>query len=633
MRPAQLNCRSSLPARQRLDRRRQSLVILMALSAMGIVSGPLANRAAAADAGRQWAILIGIEEYHRASRLRFTINDVKQLSRTLRTRGGVPEENILEISDTASNARHQPLRTSLLAELPQWLAKPGPKDQIIVYFSGHGFRDKQGRLYLAPIDCDPANPEATGIAVQWFREQIASCKAGFKLLVLDACHAGTEKGDEQTTTVPAGELGELFRDMLGVVTLASSTSDEKSQIWVEKQQSLFTYWLNQGMKGHADTDGDSAVSIDELYSYVHRNVTHSAEVLFPRPQTPVRIVRSGTVGVPTVVRLRPQSLSQVIGDMAEQLAWAMQERQLAKVGVLEFTNDTQLGELLGADFGLLGRSCASNLERQLMNLAAGKYSVVNRRRLQAALNSQRFSLDDLGSPEALKRLSDSAGGMPVVALGTLRNRTGRVVHLHCDLLRTGGDDLAGSAGGTAQLNESEWAMIGRSVQVKPEDRRPPLAGSPESERPQAERVIEQLDKRAKGAHPLLDSNFPYRVRIMVNGKERKPVFRDNDCFVALRKGEVYEVWVENKGRRVTLMRMLVDGLNTLPQKEVLKGVSTYLVGAPVSLDEARFWIMDPEASKVHAVRGFVTETGVQGKLREFTVVHASESLAARQKFT
>ena len=37
-----------------------------------------------------------------------------------------------------------------------------------------------------------------------------------------------------------------------MATLASSTGDEKSQIWDDKEQSLYSYWLNQGLKGHAD---------------------------------------------------------------------------------------------------------------------------------------------------------------------------------------------------------------------------------------------------------------------------------------------------------------------------------------------------------------------------------------------
>jgi hypothetical protein len=307
--------------------------------------------------GRSWAILVGVEKYHRATHLRHSINDVRQVAQTLRDRGGYAKELILEMVETEPNPRFQPLRASVLAQLREWLAKPGPHDRILVYFSGHGFRDGDGKLYLAPIDCDPANPTATGVAADWLRQQLGDCKAQFKLLVLDVCHAGSDKGDDGAHGVPAKELGVPFESLTGTVTLASSTGEEKSQLWEDKRQSLFSYWLNQGLKGHADWDGDSAVTIDELYDYVFRNVTHTAQSVFPRPQTPVRLFRS-LVGVPVVIRVKPQGLKQLLADMAEQLGDAVQIQRLAKVGVLEFTNDTKMGELLGADFGLLGRYCA-----------------------------------------------------------------------------------------------------------------------------------------------------------------------------------------------------------------------------------------------------------------------------------
>jgi hypothetical protein len=81
------------------------------------------------------------------------------------------------------------------------------------------------------------------------------------------------------------------------------------------------------------------------------------------------------------------------------------------------------------------------------------------------------------------------------------------------------------------------------------------------------------------------------------------------------------------------MRLLVDGLNTLPEKENTKGVSTMIWGKRVSLEEARPWEMDPTRSSIFAVRGFVTEADTQGKLKEFKVVDAAESLAAQQEFT
>ena len=478
--------------------------------------------------GRRWAILVGVEQYHRVSRLRHTINDIKRLSETLQQRGDYRPDCILEIVDTSPNSRFQPLRASLLAELPGWLSKVGPNDQVLVYFSGHGLCGEDGKLYLAPIDCNPDDLASTCIEVQWLREQIAACQARFKILVIDACHAGNEKGEADTPSVSAKDLGTPFKDLTGVFTLASCAAKEKSQIWEDMEQSLFSYWLNQGLRGHADQDGDGAITIDELYAHVYRNVTQTAKLHFPRAQTPVRITKPP--GVPVVIRLKPQTLRQVLADVAEQLATDMTLQKLSKVGVLEFTNDTRLGELLGADFGLLGRFCAEELERQLMDQGMGKFSVVDRRRLQAVLKDRQFSVKDLGSSVAMKQLSKDAGGMPVIALGTLRNRTGRVVTLQCKLVRTESDELAGSAGGTAMLNESQWAMVGRSVAVKPEeDRLPeaPTAGQPA--RPVASTVVERLDRRSQGPHPLLIPIFPSGSRSPSTARSAKRYSGKTTC--------------------------------------------------------------------------------------------------------
>ena len=608
------------------------LLGLLPVARMTLAAGALAG-SADPGASRPWALLIGIEKYHRAPPLSCTVNDVRQLAVTLRTRDGYAEDAILEITDQARNPRYQPLKASIEAELAAWLKQPGAEDTLLVYFSGHGFRDAAGRMYLAPIDCNPDDLAKTGIAIEWFRQQIAGCKARFKLLVLDSCHAGSEKGDGNERSVVANDLGEPFKDLEGVVTLASSTAKEKSQIWDDKQQSLFSYWLNQGLRGHADENGDGVVDVDELYKYVYRNVTRTAKARMPLPQTPVRIVRSGTPDVPAVARLLPLPLRQVLADMAEQLADAVQERKFNKVGVLEFANDTRLGELLGADFGLLGRYCAEDFERQLTDLGEGKFNVVDRRRLQNALQTQGFKLGDLGSAEALKRLSANAGGMPVIALGTLRNRAGRVVNVQCKLIRTDSDELGGSAGGTAVLNESEWAMLGRSVSITPAARMPEMPAAREPPRGQSQQVAQRMETQAAGPHPMSDPAFPFPVKIMVGGQERKGTFRGNDCFVTLRKGEVYEIWVENGSGQIVLLRLLVDGLNTLPEKEDTKGVQTYVVGKRVNLDDARHWELNPAFSKVFAIRGFVTATETQGKLREFVVVDADSSLAVRQKFT
>jgi hypothetical protein len=616
-----------------------------------------AAAAEGANPPRKWALLIGAQDYKLANPLQYTVNDVRQVAESLRNRGDYQDQDILEIYDNASEVKNQPLRASLLETLPDFLSRPKSEDHILVYFSGHGFRDQDGKLYLAPIDCDPKNPAPTGIAVEWFRQQLAQCRAKVKLLILDACHAGTEKGADDLANFTDKDLEKPFGTLEGVITLASSTGEEKSLIWQEKQQSLFSYWLNQGIKGSADSDGDGVVNIDELFNYVYGNVTHTAKTRFPRSQTPVRVVRSAVMGVPEVIRLKPQALRVVLNDLAEQVAWAAEERKLGKLGVLEFTSDTKLGELLGADFGLLGRYCAEELEHKLMSLGKDKFNVVDRRRLQKALKDKKFSLDDLGSPQAMKEISEQAGGMPAIALGTLRNRTGRVVTLQCKLLQTESDELASSAGGIALLNENEWAMLGHSVQVKPDDYRPtvpqPGTFTPPivSSDAVTDTLIERMEQRAGEAHPMLNPDFPFRVKIMVsNGPgtlptERTAVFRGNNMYVPLRKNEVYEVYVENRSGKKVMMRLLVDGLNTQPELirtkmftvEEKPTKADWLAAVRVNLDEARPWILDPKNGSLFAVRGFFSRlpeiSGDEGTYGAFTVVDGGESEAGRQNFT
>jgi uncharacterized caspase-like protein len=637
-------CMTSLPIARSIARgqsRTHRVMLSLVLSATALaVAGHPARAATAAlpkNDPHRYAVLIGAAKYEKWPQLRYTVNDCEQLQQTLTERGGFAPWQLTMITDDSQFLK--PTRKDVMEQLQNVLGRVGPDDEVLVFFSGHGCQDDQERLYLATLDCDPDNPAETGVPILWLREQLAACRAKFKLLVLDACHAGSEKG-EGDKGVAAQQLGKPFDspELNSVVTLASSRDSETSQEWDEKQQSLFTYWLNQGLKGHADENGDGSIDIDELNKYVHRNVTHTAEKRFHRQQTPVRIVRSGQPGVPVVLQLRPLSLKQVVADMAEQLSWALEERDLKQVAVLEFTTDTKLGEALGANFGLLGKLCATDLQRKLMDQAGSHFSVLDQRRLQGALRKNLFKIEDLGSDEAMQRLASALDGLPVIALGTLRSRLGRQVTLQCNLIETGSGEMAASVGGVAYLNESEWAMLGRSAVIADGDTPPPPPSfddpTEDDAGPQTSQVVFELDKRSKGPHPLADPNFPFPVRLRVNGKVRQGKFIGNNYYIPVRAGEEYEVVVEHRGNDTVMMRLLIDGLNTLPEKETsTKGVRTEIIAKRVNLDEARAWVLDPKESRKFVVKGFVSQTGKQGRLRKFVVVDGQQSLAARQEFT
>jgi hypothetical protein len=209
---------------------------------------------------------------------------------------------------------------------------------------------------------------------------------------------------------------------------------------------------------------------------------------------------------------------------------------------------------------------------------------------------------------------------------TLRQRFRQVASLHCNLLQTGTADLLASAGGSAWLNEAEWGMLGHSIAIKNEERPPP--GDDEQEL-----LFTGLDERAKGSHPLADDKFPFRVSVYVGGKEQKGAFKGNELFVPVRAGQKFEIWVENKSKKRYLMRLLVDGLNTLPEPDTGKGVQTFITAKPQKLDEARAWILDPAVGDLFRIPGFAAKTGTDGEFRHFEVVDASQSRAAQLGFT
>ena len=470
----------------------------------------------------RWAVLIGCEHYERATPLKYTVNDVHVLSGTLINRGGYKESHVLTLTDDEKDSGRRSIKENILQRLPELFEKTSPGDSVLVYFTGHGFRDADGKLYLAPLDVDPTNPSATGVEVDWLRQQIASCKANFKLLILDACHAGSEKGSDEAKSASIGEKDlQMFSNLDGVATIASSKADEKSQIWYEKEQSLFSYWLNEGLKGNADDDADGSVDFGELYTYVLDNVSATAKNQFPLPQTPVRVVRTGIVGDPAVINPKPTSLREVLSDCAELLSNYVESGDQTKVGVLEFTNAVGINELLGANYGELGKWCTEEFERRLTKAGRGKFVLIDQRRLQNALKTEGFTINDLGTDDGFERLSKRVGGMPIVAIGTLSNRRGRLVTIKCQLLNVKSEKV-GETIGTAQLNESEWAMLGRSVQITTEDRRPAHRedGRPDTPRPiavvpvsVADTVIRRADERSRIAHPLKNPQFEYPITI------------------------------------------------------------------------------------------------------------------------
>ena len=220
-----------------------------------------------------WAVLIGVEGYTKVRPLKYCVADVELLEEILVDRGGVNRnQHILAMTDEAPEER-QPTRDNILREVADFLKQSRAGDTVLVYFSGHGFREPGGSTFLAPIECDPEHLGLTGVPLATLRQYVESSRASVKLLVLDACHAGNTKGQAGLT---GEELEADLSQAVGVYTLASCKAREESIYWEEKRQGLFTYWLSRGLEGAADASGDGVILADELYNFVYARVRNTA---------------------------------------------------------------------------------------------------------------------------------------------------------------------------------------------------------------------------------------------------------------------------------------------------------------------------------------------------------------------
>jgi len=159
-------------------------------------------------------------------------------------------------------------------------------DLTLLYFSGHGLKDDEGRLHLAMTNTRREALMFTAISAAQLNEAMDACASRRKVLILDCCYSGafpagrTAKSDEGVQTL------ERFQGKGRAVLTASDATQyafEGDDVRGSGTSSVFTRHLVEAIRsGAADLDEDGDIALDELYSYVREKVV--AEVPQQRPK-------------------------------------------------------------------------------------------------------------------------------------------------------------------------------------------------------------------------------------------------------------------------------------------------------------------------------------------------------------
>ncbi|MEU4293835.1 caspase family protein [Kribbella sp. NPDC026596] len=224
-------------------------------------------------------------------------------------------------------------------------------DLTLLYFSGHGLKDDNGRLYLAMKNTKRDSLRFSALPAHLVDEAVSESSSRQKILILDCCYSGAyavqqfAKADSAVHT--GAELGGRGRTVL-TATDSTQYAFEGSTIHGDAAQSVFTRHVVEGLRsGAADLDADGDITVDELYSYVYDAVV--AEQPGQRPK------QFADVEGRTIIA------SNVRWTLPEQITTALD----SPLPAIRETALQPLGQLLRANNELVRRTARARLERLL----------------------------------------------------------------------------------------------------------------------------------------------------------------------------------------------------------------------------------------------------------------------------
>lgn len=214
-----------------------------------------------------YALIIGISEYPTVSQeLMYADDDARRLYHHLRSpQGGALRNDQLKL---LVNGRAN--KENILKEAANIFSKADENDLVLFYYSGHGTVDG-----FVPFD------NAMGSNVvrhESLAEIFNQSKAKHKIIIADACHAGALgffniKGSDRIQEELSPALYQkLYNAKSGYAFLLSSKLKEESFEHDKLRAGIFSHYLIRGLKGEANANGDSTISISELFRYTQAEV-------------------------------------------------------------------------------------------------------------------------------------------------------------------------------------------------------------------------------------------------------------------------------------------------------------------------------------------------------------------------
>ena len=192
-----------------------------------------------------YVVSVGIADYPGTKNdLRISDNDAKTIAKVF-----------LATKDTSVKVltNEDATQSALLSTMHTLFEDAQSDDAVVLYFSGHGTP--------GALACHDGL-----LTYQHIFKMLKGCRASRKVIIADACYAGKMRTTSQQTSSYNNQDVMLF---------LSSRTNETSQE-TKYKNSLFTIFLERGLRGGADKNRDRQITAREIYDFVHDGVREAS---------------------------------------------------------------------------------------------------------------------------------------------------------------------------------------------------------------------------------------------------------------------------------------------------------------------------------------------------------------------
>jgi hypothetical protein len=217
-----------------------------------------ARQAAVQGGSRVYALFVGVSEYGgRLEDLPNTDDDATNLASQLRRAGVLNPESVV-----LTNA--QATRASVQRAFERIAAQAGPNDTFLFFFSGHGDRVESGELGEMDGHAETIELRDGALHDHELARMFGAVRARLAVVALDSCFSG---GFAEVAARP------------NVMGLFSSEEDLTSQVAATYNAGGYlAHFLQAGVGGEADLDGDRMLTAGELSAFLRRSFREEGDI-------------------------------------------------------------------------------------------------------------------------------------------------------------------------------------------------------------------------------------------------------------------------------------------------------------------------------------------------------------------